>query len=322
LAYLPGVSRILPDEEMFKHARPVLEIALSALRQNRTGAEELVRDAIKLLNKWPLAHEVEQARGRTRDKDFMLHYGVIGSAGRLDTLLEPALACDLRNAIGERFGELSQGPNPHIRLRNALLRAGGWFYLAMPQECFAYLRSRLAIANRDFQPLSNVDLHAVGLSFEAPDDLRRFYPIVVRALRDTRPNNWLRAIRNICRFRNFALHPDAISDDDLYQLTEQLFEMLQEQAARRNFGQIFRNCLEAIPFLLKRRRYDPEFLAPTSPLVQKLIHLLTKVGRESYRQLPHRLKPVPRAAVNFLQREATASDIEALLGMKEDSDDG
>ena len=39
LAYLPGVSRILPDEQMFNDARPALEAALHALRQNSPDDE-------------------------------------------------------------------------------------------------------------------------------------------------------------------------------------------------------------------------------------------------------------------------------------------
>ena len=40
LAYLPGVSRILPDEQMFNDARPALEAALHALQQNSPDAIE------------------------------------------------------------------------------------------------------------------------------------------------------------------------------------------------------------------------------------------------------------------------------------------
>jgi len=245
----------------------------------------------------------------------MLHYGVIGANGNLDELPKPGLAHDLRDAIGQEFGKLVRQGNASSDMGETLLRAGGWFYLAMPEECFAYLRSRLASANRTF--LSAVELHAIGLAFEAPDDLHRFYPLVVQALRNPSigPNEWLRAVRNICRFRNHALRPNAISDTDLYQLIEQLFKKLQEQAVHRNFARIFGNCLETIPFLLKRRRYDPEFLAPTSQLAQELIHFLEKVDRESLWRLPRRLQPVPRAAINFLRREAKESDIEALLGV-------
>jgi hypothetical protein len=321
-AYLPGVSRIVPDEQMFNAARPVLEAALHALRQNRPDAIALLREAIEVLNDWPLAHNEERKRGRTIAQDFMLHYGVIGSNGNLDKLPEPSLAREIRNAIGEKFDELVQQRQTYRPLGKTLLRAGGWFYLAIPLECFNYLQSRLRAANRNLQRLSPEELHAIGLAFEAPDDLLQFYPLVVQALRTLRPNNWLRAVRNICRFRNHALHPNAISDSVLYQLTEQIFEMLQRQAEHRNFARspIFRNCLEPIPFLLKRRRYDPEFLAPTSPLAQKLIHFLDKVDRVNHWQLG-RLQPVPRATINFLQREATESDIEALLGVEEEGDD-
>jgi hypothetical protein len=225
-----------------------------------------------------------------------------------------SLALDLRDAIGEKFGELVQQQQAHSDLGKPLLRAGGWFYLAMPQECFDYLRLRLKAANH----LSPEELHAIGLAFETPDDLRLFYPRVVRALHNPSigPHEWLRAVRNICRFRNHALHPNAITEPDLDQLTDQIFETLQNQEKRENFAQsqIFRNCLESIPFLLKRRRYDPEFLAPTSQLAQKLIHFLEKVDRESRWRLG-RLQSVPRATINFLQKEATESDIEALLGV-------
>jgi hypothetical protein len=321
LAYLPGVSRIVPDEQMFNDARPALEVALRALQQNNLDVGKSLSDAIKLLNKWPLAHNVERERGCIVAKDFMLHYGVIGSNGNLDELPEPGLARDLRDTIGKEFGKLVLQGAARTKISNTLLRAGGWFYLAIPQECLDYLRSRLDTANGHVLRLSPEELHAMGLAFETHDDLCVFYPLVVQALRVFRPNNWLRAVRNICRFRNRALHPDTISDPDLYQLTTQLFATLQEQAAQRNFGQIFRNCLETLPFLLKRRRYDPEFLAPTSQLAQELTRFLEKMDRESRWRLPHRLQPVTRATINFLQKEATESDIEALLGVEEESDD-
>jgi hypothetical protein len=322
LAYLPGVSRIVPDEQMFNDARLALETALHALRQNSPDASELRKAIANHLNKWPLAHNVERTRGRTVAKDFMLHYGVIGSDGNLETVADVPLACDLRDAIGEKFGGLVQRRKASSALGNTLLRAGGWFYLAMPEECFAYLRTRFATANRNFLRLSREELHAIGLAFETPDVLRQFYPLVVRALQNPsiRPNEWLRAVRNIWRFRNYALHPDAISDADIYQLMERLFKKLQEQAIQENFAQIFGNCLEALPFLLKRRRYNPEFLAPTSQLTQEMIHFLEKVDRESRWRLSRRLQPVPRAAINFLRREAKASDIEALLGVEEEGD--
>jgi hypothetical protein len=325
LAYLPGVSRILPDAQMFNDARPAFEAALLALWWDSPNARECLNKAIAHLNKWPLAHVMEQRRGHIVPKDsrdFLLHYGVIGSDGNLDALPEPGLVRDLRSAIGEKFAILLHRQNTLSPLSETLLRAGGWLYLAIPQECFAYLRARLAAVH---PPLSEVELHAIGLAFESPEDLRRFYPLVDRAL--SKPSSgsreWLRAVRNICRYRNHALHPDAISNTDLYRLTEKLFGTLQQRSADRNHPRstIFQNCLETIPFILKRRRYDPEFLAPSTRLAQQLIQFLERVDRESRWRLPRRLQPVPRAATNFLRMEASESDIEALLSVEDESDD-
>lgn len=325
LAYLPGVSRILPDRQMFESAQSVLESALAALeRPNPAAVTERLRDAIKLLNKWPLAHNVERNRGRATAKDFMLHYGVIGSEGKLELLPAPGLARGLRNAIGERFKTLLHNGNPRSQIGNTLLRAGGWFYLAIPDECRDYLRSQLEEAESDVLALSAVDLHAIGLGIAAPDDFRRFFPLVVEALRhpEAKKNNWLRAVRNICRFRNHALHTNAISDMVLTHLVDALFENMRTQISSGNFApRIFGNCLESIPFLLKRRRYDPDFLAPDSRVARQLIRFLEEVDEEHRHRLPTRLQGIPKATLNFLSKKATSTDLEQLLGIETEDDD-
>jgi hypothetical protein len=138
LAYLPGVSRILPDEQMFNDARPVLKAALDALQQNGPDAKERLNEVIKLLRVWRLAHDVERTRGRTVARDFMLYYGILGSDGNLDTVPEPGLARGLRDAIGKEFDKLVRQGNADTDIGETLLRAGGWFYLAIPQDCIAY----------------------------------------------------------------------------------------------------------------------------------------------------------------------------------------
>jgi hypothetical protein len=324
LAYLPGLSRILADRQMFEVAQPTLESALAALEQNSPAAKERLRDAIRLLNKWPLAHNVERNRGRTMAKDFMMHYGVIGSEGKLEILPAPGLARGLRDTIGERFDSLIRHGRARSALGSTLLRAGGWFYLAMPDECRSYLASQIKAATSDVLALSAVDLHAIGLGITATDELRRFYPLVVEALRhsDAKPNNWLRAVRNICRFCNHALRPDAISDIMLMQLVEELFETMRTQLTGRAFApRIFGNCLEAIPFLLKRRRYDADFLAPDSAAAGRLIRFLEEVDREYRCRLPTRLQQFPKATLNFLRMQATLTDLEQLLGVEDEDDD-
>jgi hypothetical protein len=324
LAYIPGVSRILQDHEMFARAEDTLQAALRALERNSPVVRERLREAIILLNKWPLAHNVERSRGRTMAKDFMIHYGVIGSEGRLDALAAPGLARGLRDAVGERFASLMRRGAARSPLGNALLRIAGWFYIAIPHECLTFLRSRLAEASEDHVLLSAVELHAIGLSFSERDDIRRFFPLCTQALRspEAKPNNWLRAVRNICRFRNHALSPDTISDTILSQLVAELFETMRQQFVGGRFGpRIFANCLEALPFLLKRRRYDPDFLAPSSRLSAELIRFLEGVTEEHDWRLPSRLRQVPHATVRLLKMEATVTDLEDLLGIDEEAED-
>jgi hypothetical protein len=322
LAYMPGVSRILPDRQMFDLAQPQIESAVSALEHNSANATERLRDAIKQLNKWPLAYNVEVQRGRRIEKDFMVHYGVIGSAGDLNALRAPALARTLRTLIGQSFAVQIQRRRATSSLGKALLRTAGWLYLAMPEQCYAYLRQRMREATTTFNRLSSVELHAIGLSFESPADLRTFYPLAVDALnRQWPPNNWLRAIRNICRFRNQALHPDVIKDVTLNRLVELLYQMMTSEAAAANYKNKFNNCLEAFPFLLKRRRYDPDFLAPDSSLARKLVRFLEQLDEDHQHQLAGRLQKVPRSTLNLLDKKATATDLQNLLGMEDDEDE-
>jgi hypothetical protein len=324
LAYLPGVSRIIPDPEMFRRAEDAMRSALDALENSSPATVARLRILITFLNKWPLAHYVERTRGHRMDKDFMLHYGVIGSAGKLEALQAPGLARALRSAIGEAFDKQVARGHPRSAVAGALLRAAGWLYLAMPEECYEYLRHRLMEAGDAALSLTAVELHAIGLAFDETEDLRVFYPLLVAALRSgQRPNNWLRALRNICRFRNHALKPDTMPEVLLQQLVQIVLEIMRQQADGGNFRRIFSNCLETLPFLLKRRRYDPDFLAPTSRLSVTLLQFLNRVDSENQTRLPARLQRVPRATVNFLRMEATATDLEQLLGVEdeEESDD-
>lgn len=168
-----------------------------------------------------------------------------------------------------------------------------------------------------------MDLHAIGLGFATTEELRAFYPLVVKVLRhpDAKPNNWLRALRNICRFRNHALHPDSISNVVLMQLVRELLKTMDVQLSGRTFApRIFWNCLETIPFLLKRRRYDPDFLAPDSETARSMISLLEDVDRGHRSRLPSRLQEFPTSTLNFLFRKATVTDLERLLGVEDEDD--
>jgi len=108
----------------------------------------------------------------------------------------------------------------------------------------------------------------------------------------------------------------------LKQLVEELFETMRTQLSGGSFApRIFGNCLEAIPFLLKRRRYDADFLAPDSAVARRLIRFLEEVDLEYRWRLPTRLQQFPKATLNFLRMKATITDLEQLLGVEDEDDD-
>jgi hypothetical protein len=322
LTYLHGVSRIVPYPSMFWDAARIMQPAQASLKNDYSSATVQLRELILLLNKWPLAYKVERKSGKTVMEDFLLHYGVIGSAGQLDALPQPRLAREFRDTLGEAFAAQIQRRHGLSPAASAMLRTAGWLYLGMPSQCYDYLRVRLATAQAMFGHLSAVELHAIGLAFESPEDLRAFYPLAVRAVSQRSSiNHWLRAIRNICRFRNHALHPDVISDAMLSELFSHLTEIMRTESDRLNFALIFNNCLESLAFLLKRRRYDSNFMAPTSQPARELIPLLEYLATSKIcNRLATRLRKTPASTLNFLCQRATASDIGNLLGVADNDD--
>ena len=159
--------------------------------------------------------------GALGPRTFRLHYGIIGSDGNLDALPEPGIVHEsFAMPSGRSSVSLCNGERlTAILVGKTLLRAGGWFYLAMPEECFTYLRERLAAAQHAIAHGTFPALVGRGSPCNWSLLLK---PLMIcagsirlwsgRCAMPPFPNNWLRAVRNICRFRNFALHPDAISD--------------------------------------------------------------------------------------------------------------
>jgi hypothetical protein len=163
--------------------------------------------------------------------------------------------------------------------------------------------------------LKAVELVAIGLSFESPDDIGLFFKAFLEFAGDerVRPNPWLQALRNIVRFRNHALTQEVIDAGALTSIVEQVLTIGRREVSRGNFAKIFANCLETIPFLLKRRRYEPEFLEPTSALALELRRFLQQLDEDYTHQLPVRLREVPAIAVKFIERKATEAHLEKLL---------
>ena len=326
LAYLPGVSRVICDERMFQAAGRILLYATEGLK--RRACSDLVgrlKEVVKKLNKFPLAHVVEKFRREKQDIDWMLHYGVLASDGNLENLPSPAVIRELREALEKRFWELHRANELRSDLGKQILRVSGWMYLAMPEACYNHVRSVVEKAKTGTGVLTREVLDCAGLAFERPDDLKIFYLAVAKALAAGKRlnNNWLRALRNICKLRNHALHPDVLPLKILDAIVEHLLTTMKSELRTRKFGQIFTNCLQMLPFLLKRRRYEP-FLTANSALGSRIINFLSDLSIKQKDFLPIKYQGIPASTLNFIQMSATSSDLEQLLGVEdnEESDGG
>ena len=306
LAWIHGVQEVRQFGDYYDEAEFEIGRAQRSIDQNRHINERL-RELLVPLRKWVVSSQVD---GITID-DPNVFYGIMTSDGQLDLLqYGSGELTRLRDSIGERFqNQFDRGNNDQM-----LIRVGGWFYTAMPLQIFSYLKNKVVESHRIGTPLENAEIASIGLAVKEHETLGYFFSIAERVLRNPNnpPNEWARAIRNICRFRNSALQE--IESGTLKSLTENLFRIMEAEVNARNFEQKFRNCLIAIAFLLKRRRYDNNFLPSGPELVEEMVDLLQRVHQQQ-RQLPKKIQHLPRVTVKLLKRAASRSDVEMLLGM-------
>src|SRR5271165_424444 len=318
LAWPPGVCVVQPDKFLFENAQDLMKQALSSLETNQVQPiAEVLGELINHLRQWQLVYLLARRRHQAVAENNQLYAGVIGSGGDLNRLSAPGLARALRQALGDQFSKELRKPEHlrNVRLQDRLLKSGGWFYTAIPEVCLRHLRLRLREYLDGGPHLKAVELVAIGLSFESPDDIGLFFKAFLEFAGDqrVRPNPWLQALRNIVRFRNHALTPEVIDAGALTSIVKQVLTIGRREVSRGNFAKIFANCLETIPFLLKRRRYEQEFLEPTSALALELRRVLQKLDEDYAHQLPVRLREVPAIAVKFIERKATEAHLEKLL---------
>jgi hypothetical protein len=132
------------------------------------------------------------------------------------------------------------------------------------------------------------------------------------------------------RLRNHALDTSIVETRLLYDIVDRVLDIAEELVLEDNFGKMFANCVELIPFVLKHRRYVPDFLPPDSPLASRLQNFLVSLDVQYHDRLPRRFRRTegkesfPALAIKFLKRCATDSDLGGLLGAvgQGDTEDG
>jgi hypothetical protein len=158
----------------------------------------------------------------------------------------------------------------------------------------------------------------VGLGIEDPQDVKVLLRAYLRTIRDApSPNAWLKAFRNVIKFNEHALREiDPSFAGDLYARTADRLEW----AIQNSRPLIAQNCLEALLFCLKRRRYDDNFLLPGTSLYQRTSRLLDDLNSSERMRRKKALADWKVTFSRFLRTEGNLQDLATLLKDDEESE--
>lgn len=318
LGYIAGVARVVHDRELWHAARFVIDEALNGLPKADNRRIHLLINAVRShAGKTPLADARLKLRGAPLANDPLLHFGLFPSDGDWSTLdtATRATASKLRSMV-EAVALDAKRPKT---TRDAAHRLLGWMYLACPTSIVG--RSRREIADP-----SRLALDTMGLCFEKPRDIGALIHRIAQELATRRVgvNHWLRALKNIVRFRHHSLSPEAVERRDVDAVFRAVLEILEEQRAAGKYAQIFGNCVWALLGLLKRRRYEPNFVGHGTRLFELADDVIGKCiasrTRADGRRVSDHKRELLEHTRRFLRIEATGEDLAGVLRLVEDDD--
>ena len=330
LAYLPQVSIVMHDEKFWFKAESSIHSAIRALRNDAPDLLDRLRQLREHINKLPLADSVDKYRGHIQKGDIFLHYGVFPSDGNLEMVHSPSLA--------KEFAEECEAYFLHreifTRKKKSIQQTASWLYLACPSAIIESARRNL---KQNIAATSQVDLHTIGLCFEKPFDIRSFFAALEKVflLRREHINNWLRASRNIVRFRDHALQPEIVSRSRLENIISGLLRSLKGEVNARgdqrengqleiedivnphgrrpNLERIFDNCVLSILYLLKRRRYESDFMTSDNDYYKRLDDIFSMLINERRNNLSDRQFKIVSITLRFLRQEASYDDLREIM---------
>ncbi len=308
LAYLPQVSIVKHDEDFWFKAEPFIHSAIRALMSDAPDLMDRLVQLREHINKWPLADRVDEYRDRIPKGDIFLHYGVFPSDGNLNEIHSQSLANEFPRECEAYFSR--QGISR--RKKKSIQRTASWLYLACPSVIIESARQNL---RRNIARTSQVDLHTIGLCFEEPSDISSFFAALEQLFQQRTGgiNEWLRAIRNIVRFRDHALQPEIVSRGRLENIISGLLRRLEGEVRASNFGQIYNNCILAILYLLKRRRYEPDFMTSDSEYYKRLDDVFSTLIEKRKNALSDRQFKIVSITQKFLHQEASYDDLKEIM---------
>lgn len=298
LSYIPNVAYIVQVEDMWRNACDAMDTFLFKHEQEMyksVFSSVLEKDILKIrdkLNKWYKDREFQ---------DIYRYVGALSSDGRLGDAETPVRLAKFVEALEKNWLQRLEWSDK--RCADKLLRLGGWLYLYVPKAMQQHVETELQEGNAN-----QVILHVAGLTFHEERQFKLFFNAFCS--QESPKAEWFRALRNILRFRDTALSPEVLTKQQVDKILQEMIAKLVAWLINNIQKQAANNCIESFVYLLKRRRYDDNFLADGAETTQVLLQLFARICQEHN---VAKYKKLAGAAMKFLNGEATQDSLAAVL---------
>jgi hypothetical protein len=184
-----------------------------------------------------------------------------------------------------------------------------WLYSNCPNAIIEAACNEL----KRYPPVNTGALAVAGNCFNRKPELQIFFQELSWCVQNVSekefpPRDWLRAYRNIARLRANALELDVLDRETQSVILGWYIDVF-EKIVENPRSQIFGSCVYLAPHLLKRRRFDREFIANGDPDFQRFEGLL-KLASSNAHSPKHRDNA--KCALEFLHKTATEATLETL----------
>ena len=334
-SYTP-TAKLVPVEVLWNGALDLIEVASYRLRTGRID-DDLVKTLRRIntcLNRCTHSGAAVPDKWKVvgAEKGAHIYYAPVSIEGRAPTQECKEALSHLHELLEENVINAipSGGPvskKAMKKAKNAASRLMAWNYHGCP-DCVKDAAIEKLLAD---EKLSVLDLHVLGLAISGREEIQAFMDRLARDLpKIEKANNWLRAFRNLVRLNEHALRD--VDDATVYDIIKDVLRRL-ELAIDKTSSSIAANCLEAMLYVLKRRRYSGGFMAKDSDEALELLRLVNGDEEVDMSNPGYSEKTLSFLSVNnrnfvgilikFLYEDATDTDIEksANLGNSEEEDD-
>jgi hypothetical protein len=300
-AWPPGSAYVISHPIMTEGAWPAIEAAFDQARNGIARWEDIAA-ARASMNQWAVPESLEIS---TEELEFppeihpvFVYLGVFPSDR---ATADPAIEQKAR-----QYGALLAS-TLEDRTDDKVYWAASWLYARCPKLPLDRVRAALRSGSR----ISGGMLACAGNCFTETADYKLFFSALASSIENAHPianEYWVRAYRNLARFRASALSFSALTEEQQGSILDWYLTTF-EAAIVPYKPRDYLHCVYLTPHILKRRRFDPEFMRPSTEEADRFEKVLRKAVRVVISR-KHRANL--ECALEFLRQEATLQTLQRL----------